>query len=72
MSKYIVELEPGVWVADIDGDPGRTVVEANAQRFERATAACAALSEARRYRPFRRAAVVKIESGWGFTAPGEA
>jgi hypothetical protein len=29
-----VELEKGVWLADWEGDPGRTVVEANAQEFE--------------------------------------
>ena len=34
MSKYIVELEKGVWKADIQGDPGRTIVKRNAKKFK--------------------------------------
>jgi len=33
MSKWIVELEPGVFIAPIKGDPGRTLCRENATIF---------------------------------------
>jgi len=49
---FVVELEPGVWVAPWSGDPGRTLVIANAQQFDRQADAEAALEAAREFRPF--------------------
>ena len=53
-----VELEPGVWLADGDGDPPRTLVERNAKEFPTEHAAYAALNEARVYRAFPDAMIV--------------
>lgn len=36
---YVIQLEPGVWVAPWDGDPGRTLVKENAYRFRSRAAA---------------------------------
>ncbi len=58
MGKYLVELERGCWLADWKGDPGRTVVWANAKRFEK-TAAKTALTKARRYRTLPNAKIIK-------------
>ena len=30
---YIVEIQPGCWLAPWKGDPGRTLVESSARRF---------------------------------------
>jgi hypothetical protein len=57
MNDYIVELEPGVWIADGDGDPPRTLARANAKRFESKWLAQEALRVARRRRPFLGASV---------------
>jgi len=55
---YIIELELGVFLADWDeGDPPRTLVKANARRFETLTAAGQALIRARRYQPFKDASI---------------
>lgn len=51
---YVVELEPGVWVA---GDPGRTLERKNAQVFETKVDASVALIEARKYLPFEDARI---------------
>lgn len=50
-----VELEPGVWLADGEGDPARTLDESKAKEFETITEAGAALTEARKYRRFPKA-----------------
>ena len=50
-----VLLEPGVWLADGEGDPARTTKEENAKEFETSIEAFAALTEARKYRPFHDA-----------------
>ena len=55
---YIVELEPGVWIAPIVGDPGRTLDRASATRFHSELWAKAALRKAREYRPFLSAQIV--------------
>lgn len=54
---HIVELEPGVWLADWTGDPGRTLVRANALPFATAEIAEKALRVARQFAPFANAKV---------------
>lgn len=60
MTRYIVQLEPGVWLAPWDGDPGRTTVEAGALRLRSHSRAEMALDEARAYRPFLAAQIVEV------------
>lgn len=60
MNEWIVELEPGVWLAPWSGDPGRTLVEATAKRYKERRNAVYALTRARRYRPFRCARIVEV------------
>lgn len=60
MSKWVVELEFGVWVADVLGDPGRTLVLADAQRFDDMRSAGKALTAAREYRPFKNALITGV------------
>lgn len=55
--RYIVELEPSVWLADTEGDPGRTLVWGNAKLFGTEEAAENAIAEARKFRSFPNAAV---------------
>ncbi len=57
---FIVELEKNVWIADVDGDPGRTVVIENAQKFNSDIDAEKSLKSARSYRNFDRAEILKI------------
>ena len=52
-----VELESGVWLADGEGDPARTLVEENAAEFVSMQAAMVALSAARAFRPFKNALI---------------
>jgi len=52
-------LEEGVWLAEGEGDPPRTLVEENAKEFKNITEACRALIEARKRRPFRNAQIVR-------------
>lgn len=56
MSK-VIQLEPGVWLADCLGDPPRTLVRENARRFICDAAALRALNLARRYHPFVNAVI---------------
>lgn len=49
---YVVQLENGVWLAPVDGDPGRTLVLEFAQRFDSRNRAEWALKKARENRPF--------------------
>ena len=53
-----VELEHGVWLADGEGDPARTLDKNNAKEFLTMKDACHALTEARRYKPFREAVII--------------
>ena len=53
----IVELEPGVWMADTEGDPGRTLVKENARIFKCENFALLGLKIARTYRPFANAKI---------------
>ena len=58
MKRYwIVQLEPEVWLAGWDGDPGRTCAIENAKRFTSRKQAERALEKAREYGPFVRAFV---------------
>ena len=52
-----VELEPGVWLADGEGDPARTLDEQNAAEFKTMLDAAKALTKAREYRPFPKAVI---------------
>ena len=57
----VVELEPGVWLAPWKGDPGRTLDVATAKVFKTGASARRALEQARRYRPFKNARVVRVK-----------
>ena len=60
MSKFfVVELQPGCWIAAWEGDPGRTLVLSSAQRFESEHLASIALADARQYRPFINARILE-------------
>ena len=48
---FIVELEPGVWIAETGDDPPRTIVKENATVYFERRIAKAALQDARQYRP---------------------
>ncbi len=61
MKKYIVELEPGTWIAPWDGDPGRTLVHSSATRYKRRQDAKAAITRARKYRKFVNARIIEAE-----------
>lgn len=50
-----VLLEEGVWLAEGEGDPPRTLVEDNARIFKDSLEATEALQDARTYRPFKKA-----------------
>ena len=63
LTSWTVELEPGVWVARCDGDPGRTLRSQNAKQFVSCRAAARALAAARKYRPFADARVEQQPSG---------
>lgn len=54
---YKVELEEGVWLADGQGDPPRTLVKSNAKEFNSLETALAALKRARKFRPFKNAEI---------------
>jgi len=47
---FIVELQTGCWLADWEGDPGRTLVEDNAEKFDSYDEAETALQYAREHR----------------------
>jgi len=54
---YIVELEPGVWLASWSGDPGRTLVKESAKQYRTISLATYALARARKHRDFADAAI---------------
>ena len=56
--RYIVKLEPGCWIADWEGDPGRTLVESNAKSFGSLKSAGQALALARVFRSFKIAEII--------------
>lgn len=51
-------LEYGVWLADGIGDPSRTLVEDNALLVDDMPTAQEKLKEARRFLPFKNAAII--------------
>jgi len=53
----IVQIEHGVWLADGEGDPARTLDEKKAKKFNSLPKARRALTEARKYRPFEGATI---------------
>ena len=60
---FKVQLEEGVWLADVhgsqEGDPARTYREELAKEFEDMNEAFEALADAREFRPFKDAEVVE-------------
>jgi len=56
----VVELEPGCWIAPWSGDPGRTTVKRKARVYKSWRGARIALGLARKYRPFKNAAIRPI------------
>lgn len=54
----IIQLEDGVWLADGEGDPPRTLVKENAKEFADMNEALEALTEARKFRPFEKAEII--------------
>lgn len=55
MKVWYVELEPGVWLADGEGDPPRTLDRVNACSWLNRIGAEQALDQARTYHPFPNA-----------------
>ena len=62
---WIVELEPGVWLTEGDGDPPRTKNKSAAHRYPDRSPACGALLRARLYRPFKNAILRGIRKNDG-------
>lgn len=50
-----VLLEKGVWIADGEGDPPRTLVEESAREFDSIDEALIAINEARKFKLFKSA-----------------
>ena len=57
---FVVMLEKGCWLADTEGDPGRTLQKSNAKRFSDRSEAVFALRMARVYRRFRNAEIIEV------------
>lgn len=53
----IVEIEKDVWLSGGDGDQGRTLVIGNAKIFNSIKSAKAAITRARKYKPFANAMI---------------
>ena len=62
MIEYVVELEDGVWLADEEGDPGRTLKATNAKVFQDFEVARCALAEARTFRAFKKSRMVESQA----------
>jgi hypothetical protein len=58
---FIVELEPNVYIAPWQGDPGRTVIKQHAQQYYTEHGAKTALGIARKFRLFHRGRVINLE-----------
>lgn len=58
--KYIVQLEKGIWVAEWEGDPGRTHNKKSAAEFISKSDAEFALRKAREYRDYKDATVIEV------------
>jgi len=61
MKRYIIELEPGVWLARGQGDPCRTLVRAKARKYGRWQDAKTGLTWACKYRPFKNAQILEVK-----------
>ena len=61
--RYIVQLEPGVWLAPWRGDPGRTLVQSSALTFPTRAGAALAIQCARDFRPLLTAKIVEVQGG---------
>jgi hypothetical protein len=63
---FIVKLEEDTegscYIASGHGDPPRTLVLNNAKRFRSRTRAETALAKARKFRPFRRAEIIPVDT----------
>ena len=60
MKYFIIELEPNVWAANWDGDPGRTLKEESAKIFYSECGALHFLGYLRAENPQRKFACSKI------------
>jgi hypothetical protein len=56
---FVVELEPLVWIAPWEGDPGRTTKFKNAEKFPTVEKAQEALEKAQKYRNFNNSRIMK-------------
>ena len=62
MSYYIIQLEKGVFLADWEGDPGRTLKREIAKRFPSDQSAITSLNNLKKdYSKFKNAEVVLID-----------
>ena len=59
-AKYVIELQHGCWVADREGDPGRTILPIYAQRFNSRAEAARKLEECKNYRTLKKAQIIEI------------
>lgn len=58
---YVVEIQKDCWLANWNGDPGRTLLLENAKRFKTYSAAEKALDKAREYRKLEFAKIHKAD-----------
>lgn len=57
---YVVQLEPGVWLAPWTGDPGRSLEMASAKKFPSLASAHRAIANALQCRRFKSPTVLAI------------
>lgn len=62
ISGWIVELQPGCWLAPWDGDPGRTLVKDSAEIFPTKKAAEDALDRASDFREWAAPALMPVRT----------
>lgn len=67
---HIVELEKGVWLAEGEGDPARTLRKENAKNFKDEKEAAVALEEARSFRPFINAKTEAVKKAFRIEVRG--
>lgn len=58
---YIAEIEIGVWLASLDGDPGLTLDKSRAMKFKTRKDAEMALQKALIFKDFRDAKIITKE-----------
>lgn len=66
MRRFIVELEPGVWLAQGKGYLSRTLKKENARSYSRWQDAKTGLTWAQKYRPFEGAQIIEIPAKGSF------